>query len=868
MARKRKTTREIANYAHTDAQRVNNPPVGLVTPDTDKDANSKTYAYDPHLDPQLVWAGKAERASFTAPTVSLHVHERIDPRAIIEAARRQQTTDDAQQPSLFSLPAENPPLRRAIEFYRHKHNWSNRLVAGDSLLVMNSLIEKEGMAGKVQMIYIDPPYGITYGSNFQPFVNRREVKDGSDDDLTSEPEQIRAFRDTWELGIHSYLSYLRDRLLLARELLTESGSVFVQIGDENVHRVSLLLDEIFGRENRIATISFATTSGSSTQFLPEVADYLLWYAKDRKRAKYRQLFETLSRKELIEYMSSYARVELPDGSTRKLTAEEQFAPDRYLPEGARLYMRISLDSQGLSTTGRSEPYTYQGTVWKCGPRRHWSISMEGLDRLAELGRLDAADSLRLKRYEEEIPGRRINNIWHRQMYPSDKSYVVQTARSVLSRCILMSTDPGDLVFDPTCGSGATAYVAEQWGRRWITCDTSRVALTLAKQRLMTATFDYYKLAHPAEGVGSGFNYKTIPFVSARALAYDEPRPPEILYDQPQVDRSKTRVSGPFTVEAVPAPAVRSIAEILAAPPPAAQANHAEPPAPADASIARAGETRRQGDWRDELLRAGIRAKAGQHIRFARLEPLPGARSLHADGETRPNADDADPTRDPSPASAAQRIVVSFGPEHAPLEQRQVAHAIEEAHTLAPRPKIIVFAAFQFDPEAAKDIDETNWPGITLLKAQMNADLLTDDLKKKRASNESFWLIGQPDVALEKIAEGKDKGKFHVSVHGFDYYNTRTGDVESGDADKIAVWMLDPDYDGRSLFPRQVFFPMAGPRDGWARLARSLKAEIDEDRIEAYRGTVSLPFAPGAHRRIAVKIVDDRGIESLKVVEVE
>jgi adenine-specific DNA-methyltransferase len=292
------------------------------------------------------------------------------------------------------------------------------------------------------------------------------------------------------------------------------------------------------------------------------------------------------------------------------------------------------------------------------------------------------------------------------------------------------------------------------------------------------------------------------------------------------------------------------------------------PQPGDVSITRAGETLRQAEWRDELLRAGIRGKAGQHIRFARLEPLPGCRWLHADGESRPNDEGADRVRETGVASAAQRIVVSFGPEHAPLEQRQVAQAIEEAQTLVPKPRLIVFAAFQFDPEAAKDIDETNWPGVTLLKAQMNADLLTDDLKKKRASNESFWLIGQPDVHIERITQGQDQGRLHVAVRGFDYYNTRTGGIESGGEDRIAVWLLDTDYDGRCLYPRQVFFPMAGTNEGWARLAKNLKAEIDEERIEAYRGTESLPFEPGEHRRIAVKIVDDRGIESLKVMGVE
>ncbi len=330
-----------------------------------------------------------------------------------------------------------------------------------------------------------------------------------------------------------------------------------------------------------------------------------------------------------------------------------------------------------------------------------------------------------------------------------------------------------------------------------------------------------------------------------------------------MDRKITRVSGPFTVEAVPAPAVRSVDDII-------ETFEVSETSKvwAGGEVARSGETLRQAEWRDELLKTGLRGKAGQHIRFARLEPLPGCRWLHADGETRPSAEGADSVREEAPAYNPMRAVVSFGPQHAPLEQRQVASALEEAQTLVPKPKLIIFAAFQFDPEAAKDIDETRWPGVTLLKAQMNADLLTADLKKKRASNESFWLIGQPDVQVERIATGADEGKVRVSVHGFDYYNTKTGNIESGGATKIAVWLLDTDFDGRSLFPRQVFFPMAGPKQGWARLARVLKAEIDPDLIKAYHGTVSLPFDPGEHRRIAVKIVDDRGIESLKVVEVE
>ncbi len=848
--------RNIEEYAHTEETRLNNPPVGLVTPANDMDSGKKTYEHDPHLDPTLVWAGKAERTSYEVPTVSLHVHERIEPSTIIEAVRKRNGSET--QLSFFASPGENPPLRQAVDFYKHRHNWSNRLIAGDSLLVMNSLVEKEGLGGGVQMVYIDPPYGISYGSNFQPFVQKREVTDGKDDDLTAEPEQIRAFRDTWELGIHSYLAYLRDRLLLARELLHESGSCFVQIGDENVHRVGMVLDDIFGADNRMATISFTTTGGSSATHLPQVAHYLLWYAKDKAKVKYRQLYEPLNRAEIIEHFSWHAAVELADGSCRKPTDEERFDPAAYLPRGARIYRRIALDSQGVSTTGRSEPYEWNGRIFRCGRNRQWSISKDGLDRLAELGRLEALEgqaSLMWKKYEDEIPGRRINNIWPDQMFPSEKRYVVETSTKAIQRCILMTTDPGDLVFDPTCGSGTTAYVAEQFGRRWITCDTSRVALTLAKGRLMTTVYDYYQLAHPQEGVGSGFNHRTVPKVSASLLAYDEPPQETVLYDQPLTDRGKTRVTGPFTVEAVPAPTVKPLEEI----------EDAEP-LPADESVSRTGETSRQADWRDELLKTGIRGKAGQRIAFTRLEPLPGTRWLHAEGETRPDDSGADEFRESGTAYHPERIVVSFGPADAAMEQKQVELAINEAQKLVPKPRIIVFAAFHFDSEAAKDIDEIIWPGITLLKAQMTDDLLTGDLKKKRAGNESFWLVGQPDVEVERIADGEDEGKFQVSVQGFDYYNTKTGDLESGGADRIAVWLLDPDYNGRSLFARQVFFPMAGSDDGWGRLASNLKAEIDQDLIESYRGTVSLPFASGKHERAAVKIVDDRGIESLKIVE--
>lgn len=848
MAKSKK--KAIEQYDHADKSRKNNPPVGLVTPDNDRDGESRVYEYDPHLNPALQWAGKAEHTSFEVPTVSLHVHERIDPRTIIEAVEK----DDAaveQQPALFEKPEENPPLRQAIDFYEHEHSWSNRLVAGDSLLVMNSLLEKEGMAGQVQMIYIDPPYGIKYGSNFQPFVNDRNVEDGKDADLTTEPEMIRAFRDTWELGIHSYLTHLRDRLLLARELLTDSGSVFVQISDENLHLVRNLMDEVFGPTNFLSLISFQKTGGFVQTGVVRTVDYVVWYAKDAAQAKIRQLY--MQRRAGDTALERYNLVEMPDGTLRGIYKEERATG--ILPKGARRCRTVALESDNPTF-----PFEFGGKTYT----QKWKTNLKGLNQLSAAKRLvPAGNKLDSLRYVDDFPVVPLTDRWESMQIGTKLVYVVQTAPRVIQNCLLMTSDPGDLVLDPTCGSGTTAFVAESWGRRWITCDTSRVAVTLAKQRLMTALFDYYELAHPDEGVGSGFKYKTVPHITLRSIvnnpdireglsrqqinaAIARYAPQEALYDQPYKNNSKIRVTGPFTVEAVPSPSVKPLDEIGDN-----GTTNGTLDGTANNSIARSGPTLRHEELRDELRKSGIRGKGGQRIQFTRVEPLPGTRYLHANAETT--------------GENPERVVISFGPEHAPLEQRQVEKAIQEATTLVPKPRIVVFAAFQFDPEAAKDIDEVNWPGVALLKTQMNIDLLTGDLKKKQTGNESFWLIGQPDVGPPKK---NGDGKYTVEVRGFDYYNTKTGGIESGDEKKIAVWMLDSDYDGRSLYPRQVFFPLAGAKDGWSRIAKDLKAQIDEDLIEAYRGTVSLPFEPGDNRKVAVKIVDDRGIESLKVMEVE
>ena len=850
MPPKKKQKRKIESYSHEKKQRKNNPPVGLAKADPSTD-EKQTYHYDPHLPPELQWAGKAEHTSFDVPTLSLHVHERIDPCTIIEAVRKR-NGGNGKQISMFDNEA-NMPSRHAIEFYKHDLGWSNRLIAGDSLLIMNSLLQKENMAGKVQCVYIDPPYGIKYGSNFQPHVNKRNVKDGKDEDLSTEPETIRAFRDTWELGVHSYLSYIRDRLLLAKELLNDSGSCFVQISDENVHHVREIMDEVFGVKNFVAQISFRTKNRPmNPKHLEQMCDFAVWYAKNKKQVKYRKLYI----KKNIEGNSLWKYIGFPDGTYRQISPEEinnHALLKEDFEKGGKIFQSVNIEPVGKNET---RIYEVEFNNKKYKPSSSWKYDKETMNNIKRKNLLILeGNTLRGKYFFDFYPVQALTIPWNDTNLGNIKNYVVQTAVKVIERCILMTTDPGDLVLDPTCGSGTTAYVAEKWGRRWITCDTSRVATTLAKQRLMTTTFDYYKLAYPEEGINSGFEYKKVPHITLKSIADDEPPVTETLYDKPLPDDKKARVTGPFTVEAVPSPTVQPIGDMLET-----------APIQADETVVRSGATLRYQEWCNGLLKAGIRGKSGQRISFSRIEPLP-CRWLHADAETKPD-DSGEDIREVKTAYHSARAVISFGPEHGLLDAHQVKRAIEEAGDLKPKPpQIIVFAAFQFDPEAAKDIDKDNWPGVKLLKVQMNADLQVEDLKKNDRASDSFWLIGQPEIEIKQIEEGDLKGQWQVQVKGFDYFDTKTGKLKSGNESNIAVWMLDTDYDGKSLYPKQIFFPMAGDKGGWTKLAKSLKAEIDEELIESYKGTISLPFELGKEERIAVKIVDDRGIESLIVRDV-
>lgn len=807
--------RDVEAYTHDDKKRTNNPPVGMAQHDKAEE-KVKTYQFDPHLDPTLQWAGKAEGMSFDVPTSSIHIHESIKPHSIIARVMKEYSNAlegqlEGQQ-SMFEAetPAERMRRRReSIEFYQHGVNWTNRMIAGDSLVIMNSLLEKEGMAGQVQMVYIDPPYGVKYGSNFQPFVNKRDVKDNKDEDLSQEPEMIKAFRDTWELGIHSYLSYLRDRLLLARELLADSGSVFVQISDENVHHIRELCDEIFGVSNYCRTINVSKTSGMGATLLPTTHDYLIWYAKDVRAMKYRQLY-------------------LPKGKNDAQAVLFNQKDDK------GIFRLSDLTGQNNHVESCLFEYEFEGKKYGLPASRQWKTNLIGMNRLKDAGRIySTGTNIYYKRYYDDFAYKALTTEWNDTAsggFTEEKIYVVQTNIKVIQRCMLMTSDPGDLVLDITCGSGTTALVAETWGRRWITCDTSRVAITLAKQRLMTATFDYYNLAHEEQGVSSGFVYKKAPHIKLKNFTTQEPISTETLYDQPEIDKTKVRITGPFTVEALPAPVVKPLDDI--------------------------GDTEedfsaKQTDWRDQLLATGIMGRGGNRLEFSRVEPLSGTKFLQAEAETK--------------EEAPRRAVICFAGETKPLDSRMVAMALDEAETLRPAPKLIIFAAFQFDPEAAKDIDEMNWPGVTLLKAQMNTDLMTEDLKKKRSSDQSFWLVGQPDVEL--IRDGRSKRKFKVKVNGFDYYDVKKGTVESGSTSRIAMWMLDTDYDGMYIEPKQVFFPMGGKKDGWNKLAKTLRAEIDPDLIEKYAGNESLWFMAEPNTRIAVKIIDDRGIESLKVIRI-
>jgi adenine-specific DNA-methyltransferase len=841
----------FGDYRH-DATRRNNPPAGLIDLEKPPPKPARKYEYDPHLDPQLQWAGKAEHGSFEVDTVSLHIHERISAQAIVRAVKREDT-----QRSLFAETQLDPS--KEVDFYAHEVGWANRLVLGDSLLVMSSLLEREQMAGKVQCVYVDPPYGVKFNSNFQPSISRRDVKDGDDASLTREPEQIQAYRDTWQLGIHSYLTYLRDRLLLARELLTESGSIFVQISDENVHHVRELMDEVFGTENSAGQIVVQKTGGLGTSGLKVVADYLLWYAKDKPTLKYRQLLREKRVGVGDGSGARYDQVESSDGKIRRpLTSHEREDPTS-IRAGWRAFQLTALIS-GAYRENTTVPYEFQGETYHPGQNSCWKTTTDGLDRLAACGRImRAGKTIRYVRYLDDFPAYEVTNVWDDVAGAPDKAYVVQTSPSVIGRCILMTTDPGDLVIDPTCGSGTTACVAEQWGRRWITCDTSRVALAIARQRLLTARFPYYRLK--SDRVRDGFHHKTVPHITLKSIAQNakldacttqeerdrvirESAEQETLYDQPLEDKSKVRVSGPFTVEAIPVAAMEH-----------EDVERLEPDGRAD-DLARAGRGVDVGRVADEggdyvaymidLLKksGGVHFKNGKSLPIPALRPVKTAHEwLHAESET---GIEGDP----------RRVAVSFGPRHGPVTPKQVLEGIQQTRDY----DIVLFVGFACDPEAGRMI-EMGASRRELHFVHAAPDILVTDLLRTSRATKLFTVFGLPDV---KVKKEKD-GEISVTLTGIDIYDPTTGETRHDGGENVAAWFLDHDYDGRTFLVCQAFFPAGKTKNPWEKLQKALKGAIDEERFEALRGTTSIPFKPG--KRIAVKVIDDRGNEVVKVVPV-
>ncbi len=746
---------------------------------------------------------------------------------------------------------------------------------------------------------MDPPYGVAYNSNFQPSIRQRGVKDGQDDSLTREPEQIKAYRDTWTLGIHSYLAYLRDRLLLCHDLLHPSGSVFVQISIENVHKVRALMDEVFGSENFVNMIGFMKTAGLESDFLANVNDYLLWYARDRAAAKskFRRLY---SAKQVGgESASQYTWVEEPDGKTRSLTADEVANPTA-LPSGFKVFSHQSAYTAGGAST-TNFVYDWNGKRFYLPEGQRWRTTREGMERLANAGRfLVLGNSLRYKRYLEDFPVFPITEVWRDTSvsgFADPRVYVVQTNTKVVERCILMTTDPGDLVFDPTCGSGTTAYCAEKWGRRWITCDTSRIAMSIARQRLLAASFPYYDLAHPAQGVRGGFRYKTVPHITLESIAQDKRLDPvfskyqlenealekrvarakgaekqrledelktlkrhkqtevdrtiagdveqETLYDQTAEDRGKVRVSGPFSVESIPQPSVTDVNESSIA-----QWQPIEADAREDDLAKRGRGAVMTGSGTDfilnliELLRKdGLTRMGGGVLKFVRLNPIPSGGVLHAEGELE------------TKNGKGKTVAVSFGPQYGPVTVKQVEQAIQSARG---RYDGVAFVGFTFDA-SAQEFMKKELP-LTVMGAYIAPDVLVGDLLKAPKGSQLFTMFGSADIEVKETKEG-----YAVKVNGVDLYDPNTGQVVSDQGDQIAAWFLDVDYDQRTFNICQAFFP-GGGQNPWEKLARALRGSIKEDAFEALRGMESLPFQLGAERRIAVKVIDHRGNEMMEVRE--
>ena len=780
----------------------------------------------------LRWSGKVERRDIGVPTPPLFIHERHSANAVLNVMREKSA--EPVQDDLFG--DSGLDLSQRIDAYEHKGGWENRLIFGDSLQVMNSLVTRENLGREVQMIYFDPPYGVNFGSNFQPFVKETAVNDNNDASMTREPEMVTAFRDTWELGLHSYLTYVRDRLILARDLLTDSGSIFVQISDTNVHRVRQVMDEVFGAKNFVSQIWFQTSVQSTSSLLSRTGDFLLWYAKDRAEIHYNQIYLPNVRQHEV---TGHTYVLLDNGDCRRPTQDEKNGAP--FPKGSRLFIPNRMLSRGVSSNSKPQPFEFKGKKYHPPSGKQWRVKYpDGLNNLVDAGRIvGIGERLYYIDFQDEFPYRELMSVWPGTQRTAKKVYACQTSEKVIERCMHMTTEAGDIVLDITCGSGTTPVVAEKWGRRWIAVDISRVPVAIARQRLMTQVFDWIKLKDEEKGPSGGFVYKSeedggnggmVKKVTPRSISKNEEPHYERIVDRPEVVKGVQRVCGPFTVESTIQPAASldllnngTVAEILGESPSDNQdyENHIE-------------------HLSDVLSQVGNVAEAGEpKIEIENVSRIDGCMFLHSKCVCVKGNEKID-------------TAIAFGPKNSAIPANLVQEAATEAMHKGYQQFFMV--GFGFDATARTAAEKM---GIPTKCVEISYDMTMDDLLKKSKKSEIFTITGAPDVALERI--GKDE--FRVRMNGLDTYRFEDGRPKPIKGEDLPCWILDTDYNGMTFYGRHFFTPgfsTDATNFPWKRLRNAFRKEVDDDAWNDMKSTVSPTFRLGEHRRIAVMAIDPRG----------
>lgn len=941
MATRKNTPLSVETLKHADATRKNIPTAeyqSVMDQATQKPLRVEYERRNRDLDPQLVWRGKDEQdwSNLVVHAPPLYIQEKVHPKVLVDdlkhESERQRTAKArgagqmTQQVDLFADFNGLPDEGAKTEFYQHDAHWANRMILGDSLQVMASLAEREGLRGKVQCIYFDPPYGIKFNSNFQWSTTSRDVKDGNAEHITREPEQVKAFRDTWRDGIHSYLTYLRDRLTVARDLLAESGSIFVQIGDENVHRVRAVMDEIFGEGNFVSQIAFRTTTGRAGDFLSAASNYLIWFARNRDNCKYRALFQGKSAGSSTEQVYSLLRFE--NGQHQRMTATQRKDPS-VIPSGARQFRPDNLTSSRPAGDGDVQKFEFQGRKYVPGKGTFKTDEM-GLSRLAKSLRLwpTTSGTVQYIRYLEDFPVIPFSNVWTDTgtgSFTEDKVYVVQTGAKVIERSLLMSTDPGDLVLDPTCGSGTTAYVAEQWGRRWITIDTSRVALALARARIMGARYPYYLLADSDDGqakeaevtrtvpsstptrgnIRQGFVYERVPHITLKSIANNAEI--DVIWEKHQLTLEPLR-------EALNKATGKAWQEW-------------EIPREADAKWPESTKTLHAQWWQQRIARqqeidASIAAKAESEYLYDKpyedrrkvrvagpftVESLSPHRVLGVDEDDELIDTAAERRGEYNAGRSFTQIILenlkTAGVQQAHKEDKITftsltswpgelvcadGRYLEAGADDAKERRAAVFIGPEFGtvsrPDLMRAAREAGDAGfdvliacafnydahssefdklgrIPVLKARMNADLHMADDLKNTGKGNLFVIFGEPDIDILDTGDGQVR----VKVNGVDVFHPNTGEVRSDGADGIACWFIDTDYNEESFFVRHAYF--LGANDPYKSLKTTLKAEIDADAWATLNSDTSRPFDKPKSGRIAVKAINHLGDEVMKVFRV-